>query len=360
MMTGTASLPLSLTYVRPAVASSPALSYSFNETSAVAFYSRLNTTTGLLAEQPGSHTIWLSDDQALDYHALSSIYSSTHNSTALDLARQINGSIAQWGGFFKYWNPVFEAIGSYPNSTEVVCGNDTTIGTAQGYTVNATVFAPCSPFRYSYFADLVAYRVLLDLHFQNYTGAQAEFTALSNMWDGHGFADQTFREDMNSTYQSYKLATYLIVWKTLDQTTCTQRFAQGYVSTADRVATTMSRLQSDGPPGVAGGVWTGYRFHSGQLVYGSNVTGANGETTSLFVLASQPEVSVSCPSTMSWSQYLVGAGVVVSILVVAGATIVLLRRRRSREHRGEPSGVRSQSSHLQRNPAEAQRIRAMR
>lgn len=42
---------------------------------------------------PGSNTIYLSDDQALDYCALLNIYNSTRNSTALSLATEINSKM---------------------------------------------------------------------------------------------------------------------------------------------------------------------------------------------------------------------------------------------------------------------------
>jgi hypothetical protein len=225
---------------------SPPVSFSFNETSAVGFYNQLSTITGLERDYPGSNTIWLSDDQALDYHALLNIYNSIHDGDALKLANQINSSIVQWGGFYKYWNPVFEVIGSYPNNTQVMCGNETTIGASQGYTIKATVFKPCPGFQYPFFADQLSYRVLLDLHSQNYTGARSEFGTLSKMWNGHGFADEPFRNHTLGSYgicQSYKLATYVIAWTALDQTANTTQFAQSYLSTVKHVASIMARLR---------------------------------------------------------------------------------------------------------------------
>ena len=310
----------------------PSLSFSFNEALAVSFYSQLSTSTGLEEEYPGSHTIWLADDQALDYYALLSTYNSTHDSDALRLAQEISGSIAQWGGFYKYWNPALEVIGSYANTTEDVCGTDQTIGVSQGYTVKAVVFNSCPGFQYSLFADLLAYHVLLDLHGQDCGGAESEFSTLSSMWDGHGFVDEPFQSE--HIYQSYKLAAYVIVWKVLNQNPSTRQFAQSYVSTVNDAAGIMSSLQSNGSSGWAGGVWTGYRFSNGHLVYGNGVSLENGETTSFFVLATQPQVitttcqtttsGVSSPANEVLQSYAIPIFAVAALLVLAG--IALTRR----------------------------------
>ncbi len=237
---------------------------------------------GLFTDYPGSNTIWLADDQALDYCALQSIYNSTHNSTALSLANQVNSSIAKWGGFVKYWNPVFEVLSNCPEITQVICGTEQTISVTQGYTVKATVFNSCPGFQYSLFADLLAYHVLLDMHFGNYTGtgAESEFSKLSGMWDSHGFSDQPFQLDSSRTYQSYKLADYVIAWKALADDPATRQFAMGYYTTVQSVAAVMSELQSS-----AGGVRTGYVVSNNQISYGNGISLTNGETTSLFVFA---------------------------------------------------------------------------
>jgi hypothetical protein len=237
---------------------------------------------GLLTDYPGSHTIWIADDQALDYYALLSVYDSTRNSTALNLAQQMNSSMVKWGGFYEYWNPVFEVFGSYPETTQVTCGTDQSINVTQGYAIDATVFKSCPGFQYSLFADLLAYHVLLDVQFKNYTGAESEFSKLSGMWDGHGFSDQPFQMDSTHTYQSYKLADYVIAWKALANDSATGQFALGYQTTAQSVAAVMSELQSS-----AGGVWTGYRVSNGQISYGSGISLTNGETTSLFIFATE-------------------------------------------------------------------------
>lgn len=257
--------------------------FNFNESTAVGFYSSLMSPLGLPIDYPGSHTIWLADDQALDYFALLSLYYTTESSTALSLAQQVNKSIAKWGGFYKYWNPVFEVLGDYNTTLVDPCGKPQIISNdAQGYMVNATVFTSCPGFKYYLFADLLAYHVLLDMHFENYTGAESEFSELSGMWDGHGFSDYIFQHDSTHTYQSYKLADYVIAWKALADNSFTSQFAleARYNTTVHGVAAMMSKLQSS-----SGGVWTGYRVSNGQISYGSGISLTNGETTSLFILA---------------------------------------------------------------------------
>jgi hypothetical protein len=253
---------------------------SINETSAAGFFARLASPLGLETEHNGSHVIWLADDQALDYYALLSIFSSTDDSNALSLAQQVGNSIPQWGGFYNYCNPVFEVIGHFPNSTQVMRGTDETIKTSEGYTINATVFEWSPGFEYSLFADQLAYRVLLDLHVGDQSGAESEFTKLSGMWNGYGFNDSVFQKDDTHTYQSYKLADYVIAWKALDDVPGTQQFALGYQSTVQSIASMMSGLQS-----TAGGVWTGYTARNGQISYGNGISSTNGETTSLFIIA---------------------------------------------------------------------------
>jgi hypothetical protein len=296
----------------------PPASFLFDEIRALDFYVQLNTSIGLETDYPVSHTVWLSDDQALDYNALLDIYNSTHDDSVLKMAQNISSSIPQWGGFYRYWNPVFEIIGHYPNSTQVVCGTPQTVGNSEGYIINATVFNQCPGFQYWLFADQLAYRVLLDLHSQNYTLAESDFTKLNITWDGSGFADQAF----NGTYQSFKLATYLIAWKSLNQTANTRPFVAGYLLTVGSVTNIMSQLQSNGSSGWAGGVWTGYRVSDRQLEYGPSISLENGETTSLFILA------LSFPTTpMPVQESLLGWFAVAALVVVIIAVILSLLRR---------------------------------
>lgn len=287
--------------------------FSFNESIAVGFYGSLMSPLGLFTDYPGSHTVWLADDQALDYFALLGLYYTTESSTALSLAQQVNSSIAGWGGFYKYWNPVFEVFGGY-NTTMDVCGTNQGISVAQGYTIDATVFKPCPGFQYSLFADLLAYHVLLDIHEGNYTAAESEFSQLSGMWDGHGFSDQPFQQDPTQTYQSYKLADYVIAWKALADDSFTRQFALGYDSTVHGVAAVMSKLQSS-----AGGVWTGYRVSNGQISYvDGSPSATNGETTSLFILASARAIySIPLPV---FSDSSTPPSVVTPNLILRGAT----------------------------------------
>jgi hypothetical protein len=172
-------------------------------------------------------------------------------------------------------------IGCYPIANLDVCGTGQTINVTQGYTIKATVFNRCPGFQYSTFADLLAYHVLIDMHYGP-GGAviEWEFSLLSSMWDGNGFSDYAFQMDSTHTYQSYKLADYVIAWKALADNPATRQYALGYSSTVQSVAAVMSKLQSSD-----GGVWTGYRILNGQISYGSGISLTNGETTSLFVLA---------------------------------------------------------------------------
>lgn len=125
-----------------------AVEISFDTTAAVRFYASLMSPLGLFTDHPDSHTIWIADDQALDYWALLSVYDSTHNNTALTLAQQVNGSISKWGGFYEYWNPAFEVFGNYPSTTNITCGTNQEIDVTQGYVINATVFKSCPGFQY--------------------------------------------------------------------------------------------------------------------------------------------------------------------------------------------------------------------
>jgi hypothetical protein len=102
------------------------------------------------------------------------------------------------------------------------------------------------------------------------------------MWvasGGQGFSDAAFYLQAH-LYQSYKLALYIIVWNQLANNPTTRHFATSYKSIVEGVFSLMSNLQSS-----SGGVWTGYKFSGGTMIYGQDISLANGETTSLFVLA---------------------------------------------------------------------------
>jgi len=257
--------------------------FTFDIYKALQFYLALRTPLGLEAEYPQSKTVWIADDQALDYYALQKIYNITGNSTALAAATEINESARNWGGLYAYWNPAFEAFGCYPASSDVLWGTDVTIkGSVDGYAVRATEFSSDPLYPISLFADQLAYRTLLYLHLGDYFIAEGMFASLSGMWTvsgGQGFTDLALWQQ-GGLYQSYKLALYVIVWNQLEDNPATQQFAAGYSSIVMKVLQLMANLQSSG-----GGVWTGYRFSGGKMVYGGNLTAANGETTSLFILA---------------------------------------------------------------------------
>ncbi|ACP39053.1 hypothetical protein [Saccharolobus islandicus] len=250
--------------------------FSFNLEKALNFYESLNTSLGLLSEYPRSHTIWLADDQSLDYNALMLIYNITHNVTAKTLAEQILLAIKPYGGLYKYYNSVFEIFGIYPNTTTPQSGVNIIIGNIDNYTFKVTLFNHTISNYYDY-ADLLAYRVLLWLHLGNYSGAEENFINLVKMWNGIGFNDSAY---YNDTYQSYKLALFLIVWRALELNPHTCLLAIKYVNIAREVSDIMSLLQSS-----QGGVWTGYKYVNGKIEYGYNISLMNGETTSLFVIA---------------------------------------------------------------------------
>jgi hypothetical protein len=250
--------------------------FTFNYTAALLYYSSLATPTGLEVVYPGSHTIYLADDQALDYYALLKIYNVTGNPEAISLARRIYSASLVYGGLFKYWNPVFEVVGSYPNTTQPMSGVDVTLGYIDGYTVRATVFSVNPAFNYSAYADQLAYRVLLYLHLGEYTQAEVVFGRLTKMWSGVGFADEAY----SGVYQTYKLADYLVAWRALEMHRQTCSFAGSYLGVVKKAVSIISTLQAP-----SGGVWTGYESVNNSLVYGSGVSLTNGETTSLCILA---------------------------------------------------------------------------
>ena len=257
--------------------------FSFDLKKALQFYINLSTPLGLEAEYPGSKTVWLADDQALDYYSLLKIYNATGDSRALTIAAQINRSASAWGGLYAYWNPAFEAFGCYPTNTDVLWGRDVTVNpSVSGYVVRATVFSWNPTYSYLLSADQLAYRALLSLNQRDYHAAETNFALLSLIWissGGQGFADAGFYL-LGNLYQSYKLALYIISWNQLLNNPTTRSFATGYMPIVNAVSSLMSKLQSSG-----GGVWTGYKFSGGTMLYGEGISLANGETTSLFVLA---------------------------------------------------------------------------
>jgi|BEDMetMinimDraft_2_1075160.scaffolds.fasta_scaffold03115_1 hypothetical protein len=251
-------------------------SFSLNLTSVAFYYLALQTPSGLEKEYPNSHVIYLADDQALDYFALIKLYNLTRFGLALSITQKILNASKAYGGLFKYWNPVFEVLGVYPTTTIPMSGVDHRIGSLDGYTLMATIFRPNPSFDYYSYADQLAYRTLLEVHLGNYSQAEVLFENLSKMWNGKGFVDKAF----NGVYQSYKLADYVIVWRVLASNAHTCQFAKKYLTIVHRITSIMSVLQS-----YSGGVWTGYKWVNQTMVYGTNISLTNGETTSLFVIS---------------------------------------------------------------------------
>ncbi len=256
--------------------------FSFNLTLALSFYSRLAVPIGggdLLQTYPGSDTIYLSDDQALDYYALQSI-SNASSQVRLE-ALEINSSISSFGGFYEYWNPVFVVLGDYPSVWTIEQGLDenisSTVSSGVNYSIMATVFSPSPGFNFSEFADLDFCYSLWNLHEGNYTVAESAFQTANSFWNGYGFQDNA---SSPGDYASYKLALAVITWKSLEANPNTAAFAKNYVPEIKNVTSIMSQLQGDD-----GGVWTNYEVNNGQIVTGTNISFENGETTSLFVIA---------------------------------------------------------------------------
>lgn len=266
---------------------------SFDYKDALNFYSsELNTSLGLMSTTPKGTTIYLSDDQALDYNALLKLYSETGNSTALSLADQIKASMQSYGGLYRYWNAVFVLFGDYPTPWNFSSGTDITIGTSGRYTINSTIFnVMMGPANSSHYADLEMYYAMYNMQVKNYTAAEGAFVNANSLWNGFGFADNAH----STSYDSYKLALDLIVWEMMENTAQTEQFAAQYTPVLDHVALTFSALQ-----GSDGGVYTNYVVANGSVQH----TGQeNGETTSLSVLASggslPPNTSTSTTSTAS-------------------------------------------------------------
>jgi hypothetical protein len=258
--------------------------FSFNQTLTSSFFSKLAVPTeggALLQTFSGSQTIYLADDQALDYTALLNISASIGSTLAGSEASEINNSISSWGGFDKYWNPAFIITGDYPSVWTIENGTDQQIGSivsgGKNYSIKATVFSDNPNFDYYNYADQDFYYTLWNLHTGNYSGAENAFTTANRFWNGYGFHDNA---SLNSEYDSYKLALDLIVWKSLEQNPSTTTFASSYITEMKNVTSIMSLLQASD-----GGVWTNYVVNNGQILFGKSISHENGETTSLFVIA---------------------------------------------------------------------------
>jgi hypothetical protein len=248
---------------------------NFNFQSALDFYStKLYTSLGLLSTTSGSTTIYLSDDQALDYDALLDIYHQTNNLSALTLANQVNSSVQSYGGLYYHWNGVFVLFGDYKTPWNFSSGSDITIGTNGKYTIKSTIFNyPMGPENTAKYADLELYYAAYNIEIKNYSGAENAFVTANRLWDGFGFVDAAY----NTSYTSYKLGLDIMVWKMLKNASQTQQFAIQYSPALNQVLRIFSALQ-----GSDGGVCTNYVVSNGSVMPAGQ---ENGETTSLFVLS---------------------------------------------------------------------------
>lgn len=275
--------------------------FTFNNTNADKFFHSLSTPTGLLQTYVGSKTIYLSDDQALDYAALLKLGDES-------LANRINSSIISYGGFFGsfnssissygYWNGAFVILGLYPNASlswNMYSGMDQSYGpskngaappaplswanSSKGYNIEVTFWGGPMGNGYKNYADLELYYSLYLLHAGDYFGAVNAFKIANSYWDGHGFADNDYKSSPNG-YASYKLAVDLIVFKALMNNASTVSSVSSYNSTITQVESMMSKLQ-----GSDGGVISNYEMVNGELNITQSGTYENGESTSLFVLA---------------------------------------------------------------------------
>jgi hypothetical protein len=265
--------------------------FTFNNESAATFLAALNTSTGLLKTFTTSKTIYIADDQQLDYAALIKLGDFT-------LANQINSTMNRIGGLYfnyypsgcssGYWNAPDIMVGMFmPPSCKwyLNSGEDTSqtqagaLRNSSGYNILETEWEGAMGSGYVDYADLLLYYSLNELHYGDYNAAVSAFHSANSFWDGKGFADIAYKSSPNG-YTSYKLAIDLIVFKALMNNSRTEGSAVAYKSTLSQVQAMMSKLQ-----GKDGGVITNYEVgQNGQIEIPPN-TYENGETTSLFLLA---------------------------------------------------------------------------
>lgn len=271
--------------------------FTFSNPAAIRFFQNLSTPTGLLREYVNSNTIYLSDDQQLDYAALMKLGD-------VSLADKINSTMqvvlgGRYGAFsstecsYGNWNGVDVVLGMY---MQIPCDQNFTWNThsgfvvpagssnrnlpnSTGYVVEETLWGGQMGSDYTQYADLDLYYCLNQLHYGNYVDAVKAFENVNSMWDGHGFADMAYQTSSPKEYTSYKLALDLIAFKALMNNSYTEGSIVSYTSAINQVQTVMSKLQ-----GSDGGVITNYEIVNGQPVVPAG-TFENGETTSLFVLA---------------------------------------------------------------------------
>jgi hypothetical protein len=268
--------------------------FSFNNQKALNFFQNLSTPTGLLMEYPNSHTIYLSDDQQLDYAALTTLNDS---SLAIEISSALQVSLGGLYGSFNpsncyygNWNGVDVVLGMYmqiPCSGEwnLYSGFDepvspnTNVPNSSGYKVDETVWGGQMGNDYTQYVDLELYYAINQLHYGNCLDAVYAFEHANSFWNGQGFADQAYQSSPNG-YTSYKLALDVMAFRLLMNNSNTEGSVASYTSTINQVQTVMSALQ-----GKDGGVPTNYLSVVNGNATISAGTYENGESTSLFVLA---------------------------------------------------------------------------
>jgi hypothetical protein len=272
-------------------------SLEFNESNALNYYLSLNTSTGLLSDYRGDSTIYLADDQALDYNALTDIGLMTGNTTALQLATQINQTMTQsYGSLYSYWNEVFVLFGKYPSTNQwnVTGGVNENIATEGPYTVLATVFPVDDNFGadIGQYVDLALYEAIWNAEVANATGSGGSLSAALNIFNAtqascanYGCFDSS-NVGQAIAYQSYKLALDLIAYKVL-----LNEGAFRYASSQEMASINETIIKlvyaADQLQAPDGGVYTQYNVSNGIVSpVGAGVTvDENGETTSLFAIA---------------------------------------------------------------------------
>jgi hypothetical protein len=266
--------------------------FTFDKQTAIAFYNTLMTKTGLLRPVPHGSTIYIADDQQLDYAALSK----QGDSSLADRIEQT--MVKNYGGLygyhdpstctFGYWNGIDVVLGAYfpipcgGSSWNLLSGKNTsvpnsTLANSTGYTLLATLWTGLMGSDYVSYADLDLCYSLNELHYGDYTNAVTAFEKANSYWNGQGFADEAYHN--SSGYDSYKLALDLIVFKALMNDSHTEASIASYDSILGQVQSVMSKLQ-----GRDGGVITNYLISNSKVTIPPS-TFENGETTSLFVLA---------------------------------------------------------------------------
>jgi hypothetical protein len=270
----------------------------FSEENAYNYFQSLNTSTGLLSDYRGDHTIYLSDDQALDYNALMDIFNSTGNSNALRLANQINTTMSEnFGSLYGIWNEVFVLFGQFPSKTtwNVTGGVNQNYGTDNGYQMLSTVFPKDNDttVELGEYADIALYYAIWNAKVAGLGGSGGTLIEANQTFAGiqSDCTDYGCTDDANvgqaSAFQSYKVALDLISYRLLFDAGAFNDASSSEMVQIDQIINRLAYVanQLQAPDG---GVYTQYNIVSGRVVpVGPGVTSAeNGETTSLFVILS--------------------------------------------------------------------------